>query len=260
MRRAWMVMIVLVVGCKAEISGAGLGGDSSDGTAVDAPATGIDATGSNTPTDATVVAPDGPRCSARSVVLKFDGVTLTKGPSDAKTLTASWIGVTDGATTATVPPFLATDGNRLALIAAVTDRIRTGLAQFPIQVLTAPPATGNYVLIAFGGQATALGTPYTYATNELDCGDVRPNDLAWVSDVVPFDKIDDYAIGAIGYGLGLTGTTDPGDCMCGWGTQCNQPTTTQCTLATTATAEVQCAGQVNPQREVAAFETAFCTP
>jgi hypothetical protein len=210
--------------------------------------------------DAAVTTPDAPRCSnGRVVYLAFEGVTLTQGtPSDATQNRVSWLGVL----AATVPPYLAGNSNRAAAIAAITTGVRSQLDSFPVSVVTTRPATGPYVMIVFGGTNQIVGTPYTYATNEHDCGDLVKSDVGWMSDVVPAAHIVDYAIGTIGWGLGLNGTTDPDDCMCGWATQCT-PSTAPCTLKqniatqTSASPATTCPG-MNPQNEYTVFEDAFC--
>lgn len=255
-----LTAVLLFAGCEASIGGAGNGLGGGD----DMPE--VDAGGSNTiePDAPVTPTPDAaPACfNGRVVYLNFGGVTLTRAPSNAVTNAASWIGRTDGRTSATVPPYRQGAANRQQLIDAVVANVRAGLAQFPVTVVTDRPASGEYVMVAFGGTRDLLGTPYSIATNELDCGDARRNDVAWVSDTTVDAKVDDYALGAIGFGLGLTGTTATTDCMCGWGNDCQQGNATQCTLtdATLArdpTAEQLCPG-VTTQNANTAFTAAFC--
>lgn len=213
--------------------------------------------------DARVAMPDAPACyNGRVVYLNFEGQTLTRGTSDATINRASWIGRTDGRTTVTAPRYRSNAADRDQQIASIVANIRAGLSQFPVTVVTDRPAQGPYVMIVFGGVNTDLGTPYTIATNELDCGDVNKSDVAWVSDTTTSAKVDDYALGAIGFGLGLTATTSATDCMCGWANACRQANDVQCTLSATPIARdpdatQQCAG-LTTQNEVDTFDQAFC--
>src|SRR5947207_1730169 len=172
---------------------------------------------------------------------------------------ASWMTISPG----TAPPYRLGAANRNALIAAITDGVRTQLSQFPITVTTARPLPGtSYVMIVFGGVRGDVGSNFGGGVNTLDCGDTRPNDLAWISDNVPAPQAAiNTAIGAIGFGLGLTATTDPKDCMCSWDNGCQRDNTVPCKLgspiARDPTANQLCP-DLTPQDEVAAFRTAFC--
>jgi hypothetical protein len=242
-----VVALVAVMGCHAEIQNNGIEIDASGSGGSD----------SGTSSDAPNLLPDaGPACSSgRVVYLNFEGATLTQGASDATTNHAVWMG-TAGAT-ATVPPFKAGVVDRLQQITDVTNLVRAAFAAYPITVVTQRPAVGPYVMVGFGGTRQQVNVPYLYAVNRLDCGDAVKSDVAWIFDAVPStQKTADYAIGAVAFGLGLTGTNDVNDCMCGWLTQCQQ-TTTACTFSTSITAVLQCPNQTNPQNEVAALQ-AFC--
>lgn len=250
-------MVVLAVtllagACEATIGGGG--GDLTGGTP--------DASTTPTPDAPTVTpTPDAalPRCSGRVVYLNFDGATLTRGtPSDAAANRASWIGVT----TATVPPYRAGAGDRAAQIQAITNRITGALASYPITVTTQRPVAGQYVMVVFGGTRDDVGSIYSYATSFHDCGDAVKNDVAWLSDVVPSGKAGDYALGAIAWGLGLNGTNDPNDCMCGWSNNCDQnatPCQLSGPLATTGalSPETPCPNLAT-QNAQQAFDVAFC--
>jgi hypothetical protein len=250
-----LAVAVLCAACEASIGGSAAltqpDAADSDGTPVM-----IDAsTGTVTPDAPDVV----PRCSGRVVYLNFEGVTLTRATSSDSTMNrASWIGVT----TANVPPYRAAAGDRTQQIQAVTNRITSALSSFPVTVTRIRPTTGQYVMIAFGGDGDDVASQYGYATSFHDCGDLVKNDVAWVSDDVPTAKVGDYAIGAIGWGLGLNGTNSITDCMCGWSNNCQQ-SNTLCTLSSSIATtpmlapEVSCPGLAT-QNEVQAFDTAFC--
>lgn len=223
----------------------------------------VDAADGDEP-DAEMITIDAPRCSARQVVMVFDGITLTRGATNAATKTAQWIGEDGNGTTRTVPAYRNADGNREAVIAGVIAEVQARLAQFPIIVTRATestlPTAGELVLVVVGGTAANVGSNYALARNLLDCGDAAPNDIAWIAEAAAIDEIDDLAVGAIAYGLGLGGTSDGTNCLCQWRTQCT-PSAGNCTLSTAAeatNAQDVCGQMPNPQNQVAAFEAAFC--
>jgi hypothetical protein len=250
MRPVFFALATALLGaaCSAQIAGGGSGGQLA----------GADAGGTSDPTsDATP--PATPSCTSRTVYLNFEGQTLTQGPSDATTNHASWMTIASG----TAPPYLSGNANRAAAIQAITDGVRMELSQFPVTVVTTRPASGNYVMIVFGGQRDAVGSNYGGAVNQLDCSDLQPNDVAWISDnVTPVQHVINDTIGAIGFGLGLTATSDPLDCMCGWANGCTSDNTVPCKLgspiARDTTASQTCPGAAARQDEVAAIHDAFC--
>jgi hypothetical protein len=69
------------------------------------------------------------------------------------------------------------------------------------------------------------------------------------------------AVGSIGFGLGLTATSDPNDCMCGWDNNCASNTGTPCVLTDGITrdpaARQLCPNAGTTQDEATAFRTAF---
>ncbi|HEX7843863.1 MAG TPA: hypothetical protein VF469_40590 [Kofleriaceae bacterium] len=199
-----------------------------------------------------------PMCTSRSVYLNFDGQTLTQGPSDATLNQASWMQIAQG----TAPRYQDGNTNRDAAIQTIVDGVRAQLSQFPINVTTKRPTSGRYVMIVFGGDRTLVGSRFGVAVNQLDCGDTRPNDVAWISDgVSPTQRVINSAVGAIGFGLGLTATLDPRDCMCSWDNGCKPDNSAPCTLgspiARDPTANQLCP-DLTPEDEVAAIRTAFC--
>jgi hypothetical protein len=255
MVRALAIAILSVAGCGAHLD---------DGSRVGA-SEGVDASPVAVTPDAPAAvaadaAPDAPACfNGRVIYLAFEGVTIAQAATtDATQNQAAWIGVAS----ASVPPYQASASNRNGLANNITDGVRAALAQFPITVVTQRPAAGPYVMIAFGGTHTDVGTNYTYATGDHDCGDAVKSDLGWVSDDTPQNLVVPITVGTIGWMLGLQGTTDPNDCMCGWANSCQWSGTT-CTLspsiATTSSASpaTTCPGLAT-QDEQAAFHTAFC--
>lgn len=249
MRSVLIALLVLAAACGAELANTGGGTPDASGGGVD---------GSGT-VDAAIDTPAVPACSnGRVVYLNFDGVTLTQGTSDATQNRASWL----QAATSTAPPYRNGQVNRMADIAQVTAGVRAQLASFPITVVTTRPASGQYVMIVFGGTASQVASAFGAAVNQLDCGDVQRNDVAWISDVVtPTQRVVNFAVGAIGFGLGLTATTVATDCMCGWDNQCIANNAVACTLtdniARDPAANQQCIG-LTTQSETVAFTQAFC--
>jgi hypothetical protein len=244
MRLACIALTAVLSGgaCSAQISD---GGESQLG--------GTDTGGTGDPTGTPPVA----KCTSRTVYLNFEGQQLTQGPSDATLNQASWMTISSG----TAPPYLSGNANRATAIQSIVDGITAQLAQFPISVVATRPASGNYVMIVFGGKSTDVGSRFGGAVNQLDCGDARPNDVAWISDgVSPTERVVNFAVGAVGFGLGLTATTDPKDCMCGWDNQCT-PNNGACRLTSPINrdpaANQTCAGST-AQDEVATFHKAFC--
>lgn len=238
----------LAAGCGVQLEGGGAGvtPDGSTTTPGDGAPPGIDAA---------------PRCAnGRVVYLNFEGQTLTDGPSDATQNRASWMTIAQG----TAPRYRAGAADRDLQIQTIVDGVRAILAPYPIDVVTTRPATGPYVMIVYGGAASQVGSNYGGAVNELDCGDLRKSDVAWMSDgVSPPQRVINFTIGAIGFGLGLTATTDTLGCMCQWDNGCVQQTAQPCRLspmiARDPNANQRCAGLVS-QDEVAAFQTEFCRP
>ena len=248
MRLAPVALVTALLGaCSAQISSGGAGSFAE-----------VDA-GTGAPTTDAMPPPPTAACTSRVVYLNFEGQTLLQGPSDATTNHASWMTIAQG----TAPPYLSGVAGRMTTIQTITDGVRAQLSQFPITVVTTRPASGNYVMIVFGGQRTAVGSNYGGAVNQLDCGDQRPNDVAWISDgVTPVQHVINDAIGAIGFGLGLTATSDPMDCMCGWSNSCPSANDVPCHLgspiARDTTATQTCPGAAAQQDEVAALHDAFC--
>lgn len=252
-----LVAAAVLAGCGAQLTTA------SNNSQVDASSSGIDSAsgggGGGGQSDASVPNVDAPPAcaSGRQVYLAFDGVTLTRATTDATQNHAQWIGVG----TATVPPFHPNDANRMGEIQSIVDGVKSRLAATPISVVTTRPASGPYVMIVMGGSSQIVGSSYTFATSDHDCGDTTKNDVGWVSDAPSISYVPDLIVGTIGWGLGLQGTNDPNDCMCAWANNCDSAAgacTLSASIATTqSNGNTTCPNQ-NPQNEVAAFSTQFC--
>lgn len=244
-----LALCCLLAGCGVRLEDRAGGGGGGDDDNVTPPADG----GVDSGVDAAPVCSNG-----RVVYLNFGGVTLTAAAtSDATQNRASWMTISQG----TAPPFKSGVTNRDQLIKDITDGVRGQLSSFPITVVTQRPAAGPYVMIVIGGTATQVGSRYGAAVNTLDCGDAQKSDLAWISESLSTQRTVNSAVGAIGFGLGLTATTDPRDCMCSWDNNCTPDNTQPCRLtagiARDPTARQLC-GTLTTQDEVAAFDAAFC--
>jgi hypothetical protein len=209
-------------------------------------------------------APDatpGAVCSnGRVVYLHFEGLTLTDvgtGQTDATQNRADWLAVN----TATIPAYKAGDANRATEIQQITAAIRLTLGAFPITVVTERPAAGPYHLVVFGGNSSALGNNNNVgALTTYDCLNQVRNNVVWIGERFTPQTAGDYAVGGIGLGLGLTGTLEPGDCMCGWGNACRPPDSA-CTLSSQIMNDGGCNnGAPQAQNEIAAFRREFCEP
>ena len=191
------------------------------------------------------------------VYLNFDGQLLIQGTSDATLNQARWMNMPAGA----APPYRLADSRARRGDPDHRHGVTAQLARFPITVTQTRPRSGNYVMIVFGGSATDVGSNFGAAVNQLDCGDAHPNDVAWISDNVTGQRAINSAIGAIGFGLGLTATSDVHDCMCNWDNGCRPDNSAPCTLgapiARDPQANQRCPGATS-QDEVAAFRAAFC--
>jgi hypothetical protein len=246
--RIALVVGLLLSACQASVGGNRIGDDDVGVDAPDLPVVDADLT------DAA------PACfNGRVVFLSFEGETLTQGPSDARQNRASWMTIASG----TAPPYRAADLDRTAQIQGIVDGVRAQLAGFPVTVVTTRPQSGEYVMIVYGGEPAQVGSRFGGAVQELDCDDATArNDVAWVSDNVgATQRIVNFSIGAIGFGLGLTATLDPQDCMCGWDNDCNSDNSQPCRLSPNIdrdpNARQRCAG-VTKQNELQTFAKAFC--
>jgi hypothetical protein len=198
---------------------------------------------------------------------------LTAGtPSDATRQVASWMNDSP----ANIPAWNAGSQNRTADIATVTAGVRAQLSATtgfpgPITVTTTAPMAGPYIMIVFGGTAAQSHSNYSAAVNTLDCTDSAKSDVGWIHDIpdpVNTTAVINTTLGAIGFGLGLTSTNDPTDCMCSWANGCTKDQTQICTLHdgitrdpgqnNGGTATQICAGAAPTQDEHAVFAAAFC--
>ena len=242
--RALVGLLLLLSACEAR-----LGTDDNNNRGDD----------SAIPDDAAVIDPDtAPVCEKRQLFLSFEGETLTDGAtSDAKQNVASWM---SGVASATTPPYRAAAANRATQIQTIVDAAEARLAQFNITVVTTRPATGDYMMIVFGGTAANVGSRFGFV-QELDCGDLVRNDVAWVDDNFAPASIPNAIVGSIGFAIGLTATADPAGCMCAWDNNCT-PNTNNCVLqdgiARDLTANQLCAGAPAIQDEISDINSAFC--
>lgn len=207
-------------------------------------------------------APDAKICAnGRVLFLNFEGVTLTAAAtSDARVNQINW-----SAANVTVPRYLNGQANRATMITDITTRTRASLAMFPVTVVTTRPTSGEYIMIAFGGNGALFGYPTTTpAVTGYNCGGTARNGVGWVNDADTAVQATNVVVGATGVSLGLTGIIEnkPTDCLCGWGDAACTPDFAQaCTLSTAVMrSTAACPGDPALQNEVAAFENGFCKP
>jgi len=248
MQRTLALAVVLLGGCGAQLSN---GLDPSIGGVDPATDAGIDAVPVGD-------AATSPRCASLSVYLNFEGQKLTRGPSDATLNQASWMQIAAGE----APPYQSGNADRATVLQAITDGVTAQLSQFPVTVTTRRPTAGSYMMIVFGGTAGDVGSSFGGAVNQLDCGNGVRNDVAWISDNGKSNqRAINSAIGAIGFGLGLTATLDPSDCMCGWDNTCTRDDSAACKLGSPIARDPkarQLCPDLTPQDEVGAIRAAFC--
>lgn len=205
--------------------------------------------------------PPKPVCeNGRVVYLHFGGLTLTRvggGQTDATLNRAEWLAVD----AANVPAYKAQDAGRAVEIQQITDAIKLTLGAFPVTVVTERPAAGPYHMVVFGGPSSALGnTTNSGALSAYDCQNRVQNNITWIGERFPVQTSADFAVGGIGLALGLAGTLDTNDCMCGWGNAC-APQAGACTLSSQIQNDGRCnGGTPQAQDEVAAFRREFCEP
>jgi hypothetical protein len=204
----------------------------------------------------------GPVCSnGRVVYLHFSGLTLNladSGETDATLNRASWLGVDS----ANVPAYKVGDANREIEIQQITAAIRLTLGAFPITVVIERPVAGPYSMVVFGGRSQALGNNNNVgALSAYDCQNRVRNDVVWIGERFQPQDSADFAVGGIGLGVGLAGTLEPGDCLCGWGNTCAPLVGAACTLSSQIVNDGGCDGNTRKsQDEIAAFRKEFCEP
>jgi hypothetical protein len=199
--------------------------------------------------------------NGRVVYLHFGGLTLTRadgGATDATKNRADWLGVNS----ATIPAYKLGDANRDTEIQQITAAIRLTLGAFPITVVTERPTAGPYHLLVFGGRSQALGNNNDVgALTAYDCQNRVVNNVVWIGERFEPRDSADFAVGGLGLGLGLAGTLEPSDCMCGWGNTCTPPMGAACTLSSNILNDGRCNGNTRKsQDEVASFRKEFCEP
>jgi len=238
-----VVLCLLCAACQAQL------GRTPNGLGPDA-AKPVDAAAIDTkPLDAPL---DAPACgNGRVVFLNFGGQTISKAnTADATQNDAAW----PGAATVTMPAY---GGNATQQAAIVTQLQNTFATVDPnITFVTTRPTNGPYIMIGFGGSMADANVQFTGAVNTLDCGDTNKSDLGWVFDGIGTTEAANFAAGAIGYGMGASGTGKSTDCMCSWNSNCAPNTGTACTFSANIATQNGCPG-TNPQNDVALIQT-FC--
>jgi hypothetical protein len=256
-----LVVAVLALGaCHASI------GDDPTGALNEGPDGGGGGGGGGGGAPDAAIAIDAPPAPAvRVVYLNFEGVTLTKGAtSDATQNIAAWL---NGGTTGTSPGYEIGKTTRTTDIASIASGVTSRLSAVAT-VTTTRPTSGPYVMVVYGGTAAQVHSFFGVAVSQIDCGDVVPNDVAWIADSVTPTEAVNTTLGAIGLGLGLAATATTTDCMCSWGNNCTPSAASgQCVLSNAIAIDsnvtndpntgtpLTCAG--GTQNELTVFQTAF---
>ena len=251
MRVALAFLLLVVAGCKAELSGrprsVDAGADSSSNR--------LDASNP----DSTVDADPNACVTGRQVYLNFGGQVLThQATSDATQNQVAWGGGGAG-TQYNIPAYRGGDANAATTVA---NAIINGLKPYPtVHVTLSRPAAGPYVMIVFGGQPATIGVQGTYdfAVAHQDCTDATKSDVGIIlDDVNNLQQAANFALGAIGFGMGMVGTNISTNCMVDWNTGTfTQPSTAACTFGNVAGATGQCGLGGNTQDQVAVLQK-FC--
>jgi hypothetical protein len=169
-----------------------------------------------------VVAAESCRSGPVTLWLDFEGAGVVHAAADDSA--AMPVQSLLAPTSAIIPPFdgtlVAPRVSRAQAMASVTDRVRTLLRPFAVDVVTARPAAAPYTRVLVGGSAMALGV----STNEagvarLDCGNATDADVAFdFSDEQTPDYggvvgIANTAAHEAGHAFGLEHVDDPHDVM-----------------------------------------------
>ena len=228
-------------------------GGSPDAPAIDAPAGdgAGDATGGSDgfPFDAACdeISDAGVCCARRRIYLNFDGVDLVRDPSANDARTGHTFLIPGDKS---VPPFLNGMAGRDAIIGSIITQLQGQLSGFDVELTRTRPGAGDYMMVVFGGDSsTILGQANIGAFGPLDCGDTNLDDLAMVFDSTNIVGLANSAMFVLGISIGLSTTTQPGDCLA------QTPANTPCTLSSSAPLNTTgvCPSAPNPQNEPAAF-------
>jgi hypothetical protein len=116
----------------------------------------------------------------------------------------------------TVPPFMAGDAGRDAMIKKVVGHLQDLLGPLGAQMTQTKPTSGDYTMIVFGGKCDAVtgmaGCMYDAFAPE-DCGNANKNDIALVFDGPTEYTIANAAMYVIGQSVGLHNSTAAKDCL-----------------------------------------------
>jgi hypothetical protein len=265
MRLVMACLLAAVCGGCGDDSGvppgdAGVDGPSPDGAvdgpAIDAPA--IDAA----PSDALMTFGDGGHCVAtgdaaagagtHTIYLNFEGADLIADPSgnDARTGHTFLIN-----SNKTVPPFLNGVANRDTFINTIVATVTQQLAPYDVQVVTMRPASGEFMMVVFGGASQdIIGQGNVGSFGPLDCGNLSNDDIMFVFDAMLDVPLANAAMFTIGIAIGLSTTSLPGDCLS------VSTATAVCTLSGSAPISPStgaCPNAAPNQDELSAFTAVF---
>ena len=164
--------------------------------------------------------------------LAFEGLTLTPGRADATLNRAEFLEAP-----ATIPAMYAGDQDRIAKLRAIACGIGAWLYPFDIEVVTSRPASGDYEMIVFGGDAGQLGLQDGIrAAAGTDCTSSNHRDVGWVAEnasgaLAPPEVAVNLAASVFGVGNGLDPSGDATNCMCYMGTAQGCDFAAQCSFS-----------------------------
>ena len=176
-------------------------------------------------------APVDPAAPGRFVVfLATEGVTLTTGCDHSATNCTTLLQAG-----ATIPPAFPNDPTRDTVIAEIVQLARSRLVPYSVDIVTTRPATGDYNMIVFGGDAATVGIPESpVSVAPFNCNSTPDDHVALLFDngLATFTTTD-YAnqiLFQIGTFEGLTLTRTPDDCECTIDSECQANTGALCTF------------------------------
>ncbi len=200
--------------------------DSNDPMTADSGASPADATFRQ---DSGPVGPDAQVCNAKTLVVNFEGISVSPGVSDDSRNRISAAALFSGTLAAFDDTEMNTNRTRSEVISDIMAGFETTLAPYAVEVVLEPPATGDYTLLSIGGDAAPIGQSATLSNLALlDCNNTNDANMGFVftgapglldppDDVYSYEEQVDIIVGlgakAFGFGLGLDHVSECGDVM-----------------------------------------------
>ena len=164
--------------------------------------------------------------------LSTEGVTLTKGPDNARANTTSLI----TPYSVVVPRLFDGNADRDMFITQIVGFVQSRLAPYSIDVVTTRPESGDYFMTVIGGTATALiNNPNVLSVAPARClPTINAMSLVFDNGVDPAPRrfYANSILSDFGAMAGLALATLTNDCMCRTGDGCMIDEGTLCTFGT----------------------------